>query len=77
MANHRICKNCIHWREEAGDIGHCGHPDTNENLLIPLVAYASDTCGGWEQKVPKERLLQRLQEAGPVKKRRYRGRGLL
>jgi len=77
VANQRVCKNCTHWREEAGDIGHCDHPDRDTGLSLPFIAYASDTCEGWEHKVPKERLLQRLQEAGPVKKRRYRGRGLL
>ena len=45
----RICKNCKHWREKANDIGECAVAD--EPWLDPLgVAYATDSCHGWELK---------------------------
>lgn len=76
MANEKVCRNCKHWREEANGVGHCGHPDNDQNLALPFVAYESDTCEGWEDKDPRAGLLERLTKAGPGKKRKAKGRGL-
>jgi hypothetical protein len=53
----RICETCAQWQEGATVLGH----GTCRQAPAPkTIAYASDSCLGWELKIPRKSSLRYL-----------------